>query len=476
MKNSDRKPRSVETWVTVAIFGIIFLMMIVYLCFFVKNNEKELINNSYNSRQKILAKENTRGMIYDRNGNILARTFTDDNGKEYRAYPYANLFAHAVGYSTKGKTGVESAANYYLINSSASITEKVENEVSGHKNPGNNVYTTFDQELQQVAYDSLGAFKGAVVVSNVKTGEILAMVSKPDFDPNNIVEDWDKYINDKSSTVLLNRVTGGIYPPGSTFKIVTALEYLKEHPDDYEDYSYNCNGHFKRDNIKIQCYHGMSHGQVDFRKAFAKSCNCSFTNMGLGLDRNAYGETLNDLLFNQKLPLDYNYTISNLEVNELTTDEDMAQIAFGQGKACVTPILMNMITNAIANKGVLMKPQELSKAVDADGNLLYEWEPEVYKTLMTEEQAAILTDYMCAVIEDGGSGTKLQSEYYKAAGKTGSADFKDDQIDSHAWFTGFAPAEDPEISVTIIVENVGSGGEYAVPYAKRIFDCYFGVQ
>lgn len=475
MKNI-KKPRSTEMWITIGIFGAVFAALIVYINVYVKNNQQELISNSYNSRQKILATENTRGDIYDRDGELLATTKTGGDNKEYRYYPYENLYAHAIGYSTKGKTAVEVAANYYLINSNIAIPKKVENDVAGRKNPGNNVYTTFDTKLQQVCYDSLGAFRGAVIVSNVKTGEILAMVSKPDYNPNTIVEDWDKYTSDSASTVLLNRVTSGLYPPGSTFKIVTALEYLREHPNDYEDYSYSCNGHFKKDDINIQCYHGMSHGQVDFREAFKKSCNCSFINMGLSLDRVSYGETLNGLLFNQNLPLDYNYAVCKTSVDALTTDEQMAQIAFGQGKASVTPMIMNLITNAIANKGMLMKPYEISKVVDADGNTVEEWYPESYERLMTEEEASILADYMSAVTEEGGTGSKLRNSNYTAAGKTGSADFNKNIADSHSWFTGFAPVEDPEISVTIIVEEVGSSSDYAVPYAKRIFDCYFGVQ
>ena len=203
-----------------------------------------------------------------------------------------------VGYSTKGKPGIEPLANYYLINSNIPLSEKVENDIAQIKNPGNEVYTTLDANLQQVVYDSLGIYKSACVVSNVKTGEVLAMVSKPDFDPYTIVQDWDKYVEEeqtKNSSVLLNRVTQGVYPPGSTFKIITSLEYLKENGTTVDGYHFDCNGRFSYGDTTIQCYHGSVHGSEDFYKAFAKSCNSAFSSIGVGLDRNAYGDTLDDL-------------------------------------------------------------------------------------------------------------------------------------------------------------------------------------
>ncbi|MGN0156396.1 MAG: peptidoglycan D,D-transpeptidase FtsI family protein [Lachnospiraceae bacterium] len=474
MKNL-KKSNKREIRITASFFSALFVVMIVYLCLYVKNNEQKMLNNSYNKRQSILAAQNIRGEIYDRNGETLAQTLTDENGNEMRYYPYENLFSHVVGFSTKGKTGVESIANYYLINSDIPLKDKVENDVSGKKNPGNQVYTTLDMNLQKIASDSLGAFTGAVVVSNVKTGEILAMVSKPDFNPNTVVQDWNKYVEDTDSSVLLNRATQGIYPPGSTFKIITALEYIKEHNYDINSYYFNCHGKFTYQDTTIQCYHGTNHGEEDLLTSFAKSCNSSFASIGVSLDRNAYGETLNKLLFNQKLPLDFNYSVSNLTVDDSISDDDMIQISIGQGKAQITPMHLNMITNAIANGGVLMKPQIINKIMSSDGKTITEYEAESYKTLMTKEESFILTEMMTEVVRNG-TGTKLYSDTYQAAGKTGSAEYNGVKEDSHAWFTGFAPAEDPEISVTIIIEEIGSGGDYAVPIAKRIFDGYFGVR
>ncbi|MBP9997123.1 MAG: penicillin-binding protein 2 [Lachnospiraceae bacterium] len=470
-KLGKRKRGKIECIVTISMFGLAFIGLIVYLLIFVKDNQKELISNNYNSRQKLLASENTRGTIFDSTGEIIACTKYDEDGKEYRCYPMNELYSHAVGYSTKGKTGIESSANYYLINSDIPLNEKVENEIAGKKNPGNCVYTTFDTNLQQVASNALGVCKGAIVVSEVKTGRILCMVSKPDFDPNTVAADWDKYVNDDESSVLLNRVMQGLYPPGSTFKIVTALEYIREHPNDYKEYSYVCNGKYKKDDIDISCFHGSNHGSEDFVKSFAKSCNSSFTNIGLSLDKNKYGKTINELMFNSKLPLDYNYNIPKLEVDENVSDYNIAQIAIGQGQASITPILLNMITNAIANDGVVMKPRTVDKITDVHGNDIIVYKDEEYAEIMTADEADKMTELMKAVVTDG-TGTKLLSDNYTAAGKTGSAEFNSVKEDSHAWFTGFVPADNPQISVTVIVESIGSGGDYAVPIAKRIIDAY----
>lgn len=466
--------RNTELYFTGIFFSLLFLSMIGYYIYFVQEKGREMINNSYNSRQYILASQNTRGRIYSGDGKVLAETITGEDGKEVRTYPYQNLFAHVVGFSTKGKTGIEAQANSYLIQSSIPLAAKVENEVAAVKNPGDSVYTSLRTDLQEIASKSLGVYQGAIIVSNVKTGEILAMVSKPDFNPETIVQDWDSYVEDKNSSVLLNRATQGIYPPGSTFKIVTALAYLRQNGGIYANYRYQCNGYFTYGDSRITCYHGTAHHGVDFVASFAKSCNCSFASMGLGLDRDIYQDTISQLGFNESLPVRFNYSKSNLTVDESVSDEDMIQISFGQGSVQMTPLHLHLITNAIANGGVPMKPALINRVVSEQGSIVEAFKPESDKAMMSEEEAQTLRQLMTAVVESG-TATRLKDLEYTAAGKTGSAEYNQVKADSHAWFTGFAPAEDPEISVTIIVERIGSGGDYAVPIAKRLFDAYFGL-
>lgn len=469
-KKSGNRQIMVISWA----FTLLFLSMMGYITYYSVTHKQELINNSYNGRQQILLAKNRRGTIFSSDGEVLAETVLNEEGKEVRRYPYQNLFSHVVGYSTNGRLGVEAQANYYLINSNAPLSQKAQLDVKDEKYPGDNVYTTLNTDLQQVASTALGVYKGAIVVTEPDTGKILAMVSKPDFNPEEIDKIWDDLIADKASSILLNRVTQGLYPPGSTFKIITALEYIRENPDTYRNYSYNCTGSLTKGEDRIQCYHGTVHGTVDFNKSFAKSCNTSFTNIGLSLDKKQFEETLSSLMFGKELPLAFNYNRSKVEVSESMTDSDMMQVAIGQGTTGITPMHLNMITCAIANGGNLMKPYVVDYVKNSEGNTIKSFHPSSYKRLISEEEAAALSELMENVVTEG-TASRLKGLSYTAAGKTGSAEYGTVKGDSHAWFTGFAPAEDPQVCVTIIIEGAGAGGEYAVPIAKRLFDAYFGV-
>lgn len=454
------------------LFAAVFLGMMGYICYYSATHEQELINNSYNGRQQVLTAKNTRGRIFAGGGEILAQTVTDEEGKEERSYPYGSLFSHAVGYATHGRAGVEALGNYYLIHSNAPLSEKVANDISGVKYQGDDVHTTLDVKLQEVASQALGVYKGAIIVTEPSSGKILAMVSKPDYDPNRIEEIWDSLVEDKESGTLLNRTTQGLYPPGSTFKIVTALEYIRENPDTYSSYGFQCAGSFSDGTDRINCYHGQSHGSVDFARAFAKSCNASFANIGLKLDKEKFRDTLDDLLFDQELPLELSYNKSRIEVESDSPNRDMMQIAIGQGTTGMTPVHLNMITNAIANDGMLMKPYMIDYVENSMGTVVKQFSPSSAKRLISSGEAAALKELMRGVVEEG-TASRLKGQAYTAAGKTGSAEYNTVKGDSHAWFTGFAPVEDPQISVTIIIEGAGSGGDFAVPIAKRIFDAWF---
>ena len=456
------------------VFAGIFVMMILYIAKFMVFDSQSVIANSYNARQDKLAEHVIRGDIVTMDGEVIATNQYGADGSEYRYYPHGSMFAHAVGYSTNGKAGVELTANYYLLTSNANIFERTTNALQEKKNMGDTIVTTLDYNLQSTAYNALGYGKGAVLVLEPDTGRILAMVSKPDFDPNSIDSIWKSVtegtVND--DTILLNRATQGLYPPGSTFKIVTALEYIRENPDSYSQYTYQCNGMFTHGEETINCYHGTVHGYEDFTKSFAKSCNASFANIGMQLDRGRFADTLEDLLFNQELKAGFAYNQSRLLIDENTEDADVMQAAIGQGTTAVTPLQMNMITCAIANDGMLMKPYLVDHVETHEGNVIKQFAATTYKRLMSEQEAAIMKGLMQEVVQSG-TGTKLKDASYTAAGKTGSAEYNAVKTDSHAWFTGFAPVEDPQLCVTIIIEGAGSGGDYAVPIARRIFDAYF---
>ncbi|MBQ9512566.1 MAG: penicillin-binding protein 2 [Lachnospiraceae bacterium] len=471
---TERRERLLPIRLVSVFFVCLFAALLTYVTWYALSHKEELLNNGYNGQQTALAAKNVRGTIYSAHNDVLAQTLTDEAGNERRNYPYENLFAHVVGYSTHGKYGVELSANYYLLNSTSSLATRAALFEAGKKSFADDVYTTLDVDLQEVCYKALGAFKGAIVVTDPNTGAVLAMVSKPDFDPNTVDRDWAQLTQDDGSSELVNRATLGLYPPGSTFKIVTALEYLRENPDSYQNYGFTCNGHFDADGERINCYHGQTHGKVDFTSSFSKSCNSSFANMGTTLYDDAFSKTLNDLLFFNDLPLNVPYNKSSAYCDDTTPTGEMMQLSIGQGETLMSPVHLNLITQAIANDGVLMTPYVIREVVNAEGKVVTRHAPKEYRRLMREEEALVLQGLMEEVVENG-TGRRLKEASYSAAGKTGSAEFNTGTDDSHAWFTGYAPATDPEVCVTIIIENAGSGGEYAVPIAKRIFDAYFGI-
>lgn len=451
------------------VYVILFTCICVYLVHFISFDSVKVINNTYNAkRQEILAEQTIRGDIISADNEVLATTLKDS---EERYYPYSEIFAHVVGYASNGKMGIEQSENIYLVSSNISLNSKLQDDLADEKHMGNTVVTTLDTRLQRLAYDALGMYDGAVVITEPDTGKILAMVSKPDFNPNIINDVWDELISDNDSSVLVNRATQGLYPPGSTFKILTALGYIRENPVNSEKYSFDCNGQFVSGENVISCYHGTKHGKVDFVRAFAKSCNSAFASIGISLDKKDFKDMLEQLYFNKTLPIEIVSKKSSISENIESSDNAMIQTAIGQGETQMTPLHLAMITGMIANDGKMMKPYLTDYIENADGERVASFQPQSLGQLISKDEAEILKKLMSAVVEEG-TGTRLQSDGYSAAGKTGSAEYNS-RSDSHAWFTGFTYDTDKPLQITIIMEGAGSGGEYAVPVARRIFDGYY---
>lgn len=446
--------------------------MIAYFAYFQIEKSEVFINSSYNARQDVFADRIRRGDIVTAQGDVLATTKTAADGTETRSYPYGRLFAHAVGFATNGKAGLEQIDNFQLLRSHVFFPERVWNELQDKKNAGDTVVTTLDLQVQKAAYDALGSRQGAVIAMQPSTGKILAMVSKPDFDPNTIAADWESITaEDANSSVLLNRVTQGLYPPGSTFKIVTLLEYMKENKD-YKTYGYQCAGSLTEEGNAIHCFGNAVHGQEDLKAAFAHSCNTSFSSIGLSLDLKKFAKTSEELLFNTELPCDLPYKKSSFTLQSGASSWERMQTAIGQGKTLVTPYHLALITSAINNGGMLMRPYLVDKVTNENGTEVTSYQPQEYGRLLTAKKARTLRTYMEEVVAQG-TGTALRGQGYKAAGKTGSAEFTSAK-DSHAWFVGYASQKGAEdLVVSVVIEGAGTGGTYAVPVAKKVFDAYF---
>lgn len=473
-KKSKKQTRNREFAVIAYLFLGLFLCLMLYMVYFQVFKSEDFINSPYNTRQDTFSSYVIRGEIRTADGKVLAETITDGNGNETRNYPYGDMYAHVVGFSTNGKSGIESTMNFNLLRSHSFIAERVINEIKGEKNTGDNVVTTLQSNLQETAYAALGTYNGAVIVIEPATGKILAMVSKPDFDPNTIEEDWEAITaEDNEDSVLLNRATQGLYPPGSTFKILTTLEYIRENPD-YENYSFDCGGEYTAEGTTIHCYKNLVHREESLEDSFANSCNASYANLGLTLDKSSFRKLCSDLLFNKTLPGNFETGKSQFVLDENSSDGMVMQTAIGQGETLVTPLHMLLLTSAIANDGVLMKPYVVDHTENEDGVAVKDYHPSVSNELITKEEAKLMQGFMAAVVEEG-TGSALNGQSYTAYGKTGSAEFSNDKSESHSWFTGYAHREDKaDIAVVVIAEGAGSGSAVAVPIAKQIFSAYYG--
>ena len=449
------------------IFMSLFLFMIGYLIYFNIKEAPELITHSYNTaRLNNLADDVTRGSILARDGEVLAKTETGADGEEVRVYPYERMFAHVVGYNIKGKSGLESSAQSELIQTSSSVFEKILNDLNNETPVGNSVITTLDYDLQKIAYEGLGDKQGAIVAMDPNTGEILAMVSKPDFNPND-TSGLEEIMSSNTGSSLLNRATSGKYPPGSTFKVVTTLAYMRDNKD-WANYTYTCTGRGTFYGNEIECYNGKAHGEVNLEEALACSCNTFFAQLGVDMNLSTLEKTAEELLFNQSLPLG---SKSSYTLSSSSTDAEAPQTTIGQGNTLVSPYHNLLIVSAIANDGLLMEPHLISSVVSDSGEEVKSTNSKSYERLMTETEAQDLTQMMISVVEDGTAKSGLQGLSFSAAGKTGSAEHAEGK-DAHGWFIGFAPAEDPQIAVSIIVEEGESGSKSAVPIAKEMFESY----
>ena len=464
--------RNREFAVVTYLFLAIFLSMIAYFAYFQIKKSETFINSPYNARQDSFGKRVTRGDIVASNGEILATTKTAEDGTETREYPYGRTFAHAVGFSTNGKSGIESFENFQLLRSHAFFLEKIYHEIKNEKNMGDTVVTTLDTRVQNAAYQALGSYRGAVFALQPSTGKIICMVSKPDYDPNTIAANWEFIISeDNTDSVLLNRVTQGLYPPGSTFKLFTLLEYMRENRQ-YGGYSYICTGNYEKDGNAIHCFNNEVHGEESLRSSFADSCNTSFANIGLGLNLGEYRNLCSKLLFDSDLPCEYTYQSSKFRLTAQADSGQVMQTAIGQGETEVTPYHLALVLSAIDNGGVLMTPHIIDKITNYSGTEVSHTEETAYKRLLSEKQSAILKEYLNAVVTEG-TASALNGQSYSAGGKTGSAEYTDNK-DSHAWFVGYASKDGYEdLAIAVVLEGAGTGSAYAVPVAKAVFDTYF---
>lgn len=462
------------------LYFLLFLMTIGYLFMFVSVDSKRIINNITNPRMRSELKGVTRGDVYDCNGITLVTT---EDGK--RQYLYPDLLAHVTGFehnSVYHTKCIESEYFFSMQKLDNEIFRRIQN-ILDDSTPlqGNSIVLTIDSGLQKLAYDSLKStgLKGAIVVLEPATGKVLAMVSSPAYNLENldkILSDEMKGDDSKFDSPLINRATQGLYPPGSTFKIVTAAAAM-ENLENWQDLTYECTGEETFYDSRIRCYNGQAHGTVDLGKAFTVSCNTYFAQLGHTVGSGELAKTAERFYFNRDLsryyfPLETASASFSVKTEE---HEQIEQAAIGQGDTLTTPLHMAMLTAAVANGGVMMKPYIADHHLTYSGKQINKTMPSMIGQVVSPEIAYELKNMMVSVVNDGtGIDTKINGVL--VAGKTGTAQIKSTDNPSsskalrdHAWFVGFAPADDPSVCVAVLLEN-GEKGRYAGPIAKKIIN------
>ena len=411
------------------------------------------------------------GDIQDRNGIVLAAQ--QDGKRVYPGEASARMATvHAVGDSGSNvNNSAESFFASYLYGFNMSFLERVGYALRGEEKRGDTVRLTIDSRLAQYAAGLFPSGKaGAVVVMNYKTGEVLTEQSFPSFDPQNITAS----VKADPQKPFFNRAIQGLYTPGSTFKIVTAASVIENMPD-YASLTVSCDGMLQLGQRLITdagtdmaAGKITKHGELTLKKAFTVSCNNAFARLALQLGDLKLRKTaerfgFNDnFLFQDMVVENSSYPTSN------RTDGEIAWTGAGQSALTASPLHLCMIAACVANDGVMMEPHMLLSAISPQGSTRYTLSTRVYRRPLTSQQAAILKDYMRAVITSG-TGTAANISNVKVCGKTGSAEI-DGQENTNAWFVGFLDDPDAPFALAIVVENAGGGGSVAAPLAKQIFN------
>lgn len=446
--------------------SLMFLSLIGYLTYFELFEKEKIITNSYNQRQWEREDNTLRGEILDRNGKVLAQSKLNGDKPE-RIYPYGRLYSQVIGYNSRsyGKTLLEAKFNKQLLNiNEFTPVLDIKDKVTGEKKVGNNLYLTIDHSLQVRANKLLNGKNGAIVAMDPKTGAILAMVSKPDFDPNNkaLQANWTELVEAENDP-LLPRATRGLYAPGSIFKTAITLAAIK---NGLGDETFEDDGTIIIGGKKIANFGGKAYGSIGIKDALAVSSNVAFSQLGVKLGEDKLKEMAKNIGMNRDIPFDISLESSRFPYSSMDST-DMAAVGIGQGKILVTPLYMAMLVSSIADGGVMMEPFLVNDVVSPKGRVLWSRTPTPLRRVAEAQTAAQVKEMMEAVVEKG-TGKNARIRGVAVAGKTGTAE-NEKNGKEHAWFIGFAPADDPQIAVAVILEYSGStGGKTAAPMAREI--------
>ncbi len=470
-----------------AFITVCFAVLIGFTSYWAVLDSDNLKAERVNKRPLFEAQQIKRGKILTADGEVIARSKSEGHGASrqfVRRYPTSSLFGHPVGYSfiSQGNSAFEQFHNSELIGEGSEFTSIID-EIRGKKQVGHDVITSLDAGAQQAAFDLLAGRPGAVVAIEPSTGAIKAMVSQPPYDPNRIPEDLTELNKDPTSP-LLNRSTQGQYPPGSTFKLVTAAAAIDSGTID-ADTLIDSPASLDIQGSPLANSSGSGFGKIDVATGLTFSVNTFFAKLGERLGEGTLYDYMDRFGFNSKPEIDLpndELSVSGVfsGTKLLSPDEgvDIARIAIGQERLLATPLQMAEVGATIANGGKLMRPQIWKEVKDVDGRTIKTMDPKEQSNVMSEDSAAQLTEAMKAVVNEG-TGTAAALSGIDVAGKTGTAEVPGraacEGLPNQAWFVGFAPADDPQIAVAATVECTdGQGGTVAAPIAAGVMQTLIG--
>jgi peptidoglycan glycosyltransferase len=468
-----------------AFIVVLFGVLVGFTSYWSVFDAQALKEKQVNKRPLFEAQQIRRGRILAADGTVIAKSTPIGRGSArrfVRHYPQGSLFGHPIGYSFAeyGSSEFEQFHNEELVGENSEF-ESILDQITGKKQEGNDIVTNIDTGAQKVALSDLEeAGFGAVVAIEPSTGEVKVMASNKPYDPNRIPDEIGQLYKDKLGTPLLDRATQGLYPPGSTFKVVTAAAGLQsglitpestiDAPGSIEDEGHILANDFEED-----------FGPIPLDTALTNSVNTWFAQLGQQVGQKRLFETMEKFGFNATPPIDlpddevYNSGVSGEDGLLKRNDPvDLGRLAIGQERLLATPLQMAMVASAVANRGRLMKPQIWNRVIDPDGRVVERLDPSEYSQPISAKVAEELTTAMEGVVSEG-TGTNAAISGVLVAGKTGTAETPGNKAcgggeeENQAWFIGFAPADDPQIAIAASVECTEQfGNDIAAPIFRDV--------
>jgi peptidoglycan glycosyltransferase len=460
-----------------AVSVVLFAVLVAFTSNWTVFGAEGLQKNPKNRRELLEAQKIDRGAIRAGDGTVLARSARQPDGTYSRRYPQGGLFAHAVGYSYTrlGRAGLERFYDDELTGRQDALGTVFERLI-GTDRRGDDVKTTLDPGAQRVALQQLAGRKGSVVALDPRTGAVKVLANEPAYDPNALRETARfEALNRDPNAPLLDRATQAGYPPGSTFKVVTAAAAI-------DSGRYTPNSIISGRSPKIisgtplSNFGGEQFGPITLTTALTNSVNTVFATVGESLGKATMARYMDRFGFGEQVAIDLPSSeraasgerVNGRIVPATSGSVDVGRMAIGQDKLTVTPLQMAMVAAAVANGGKLMRPHLADKVIDRDGRTVKTIGARTLSTVMSQQTAREVGDMMANVVREG-SGTAAALQGIDVAGKTGTAEVDRSCGPNQLWFIAFAPARDPRVAVAATIEcGTGTGGTVAAPVAKAV--------